>query len=282
MSLALIGFALFKGREKIKVSALTYPYSYVSKVNNNDVIDIKLLINNNDSYFTRMEKIESAYISGIEGKMKLNIEKIEISDKKTKIKDDDYYLVHYYFNIDAKFDSNYYLFIKKAYLYLTYSNGTSTNIYIGSFTYVKYDDNYQDLSISSLKAINSKAGNDGFYGILIGIRNNKDELININSIELLDGNIKDVKMKIVDDITSSEYNDYFNDLNYVNKVEINNFGQLYLAISFEYDDNLVFPPSNIGLKINLNDASYYLDNFPFYTKTSLDLSKYDLIIYEYK
>ena len=66
-------------------------------------------------------------------------------------------------------------------------------------------------------------------------------------------------------------------------------GRLYVdgdkraeKFSFEYDDNLVFPPSNIGLKINLDDASYYLDNFPFYTKTSLGLSKYDLIIYEYK
>ena len=44
MGLALIGFALFKGREKIKVSALTYPYSLVSAVNTSDEIDIKLLI----------------------------------------------------------------------------------------------------------------------------------------------------------------------------------------------------------------------------------------------
>ena len=39
MGLALIGFALFKGREKIKVSALTYPYSLVSAVNTSDEID---------------------------------------------------------------------------------------------------------------------------------------------------------------------------------------------------------------------------------------------------
>lgn len=282
MSLALIGFAFFKGREKIKVSALTYPYSLVSKIDNNDKIDIKLLINNDDSYFTRHEKIESAYISGIEGKIKLNIDNIEFSDKTIKIKDEKYYIVHYYFDIDNKFDSNYYLFINKAYLYLNFSNNVNANIYIGSFTYVKYENNYEDISLSNLKAITEKDTNDGFFGILIGIRNNQDQIIKIKSIDLLDGNIKNIKMKIINKIDSSEYNDYFNDLNYINNVEIDKFGQIYLAISFEYDNNLIFPPSNIGMKINLGDKSYYLDNFPFYNKTSIDLSKYELNIYEYK
>ena len=88
MVVLLIGIALFKMPSKIKVSAYTYPYNVVSSTTTQDSIDIKLFVNQKNCYFTNKNKITSAYIGGKEGKIKLSIEDILITNSKVEIKDE--------------------------------------------------------------------------------------------------------------------------------------------------------------------------------------------------
>ena len=60
LSIVLIGIALFHNNDEIKVSAYTYPYNYLSNINDKDNIDIKILVNNKKTYFTDKDKISHA------------------------------------------------------------------------------------------------------------------------------------------------------------------------------------------------------------------------------
>ena len=281
MSIALIGIAVFKRPRKTKVSTISYPYNLVSNLENEDIVDIKLLINNKKSYFLDMNKISNAYISGIEGKLKLIIKEICISDVKMKIKNEDYYLVHYYFKIDTNIDSNYELFISKAYLYLNFSNELSTNIYIGSFSYYKYENSIDSIGLTNLKAINEKNGKSGFYACLMGLRNITNSSVSIENIKLLDENIKNIKIYKIDEIKdSTKFEDY--DIG----VEENNIlipanTVAYLMLSFDESSKLMMPVEEAGIKIDTNLGSYIIENFVFYKQNILNAKDYDFTIYEY-
>ena len=279
----ILGIALFKKTSKLKVSAYTYPYNYLSNVSEKDNIDIKILVNNKNSYFTNKDKINNGYISGKEGKIKLNIKEINIEKNPITIKDDKYYLFHFLFEIDLNVDSSFEIFIEKAYLYLNYSNDLSTNIYIGSFTYTKYNENNNHLSITSLKAINNKANIDGFYGCVMGIRNISNHDIIINGIDLLDGNINNIKYIQIDKIEdSTKYEDYFKNNNYLDTVTIEKDGIIYLAITFDANVKTMFSIEGIGIRIKNNENDYYLDKFIFYKVNNYDIKDFDFTIYEYK
>ena len=281
MSIALIGIAIFKGPKKTKVSAILYPYNLVSKVENNDTIDIKLFVSNKNSYFLNKDKITSAYISGIEGKLKLVPIEIVLSDVKMKIKNEDYYLVHYYFKIDASIDSNYELYLSKAYLYMNFSNEMTTNIYIGSFSYYKYEESIDSIGITNLKVINEKEGKTGFFGCLIGLRNITNADILINSIKILDENIKNTKCQVIDEIKdSTKYEDYISSIK-PEDANISANGVTYIMLSFDEASKLMMPVEEAGLKVDTNVGTYFIENFVFYKQNILNAKDYDFTIYEY-
>ena len=282
MASLIVGIALFKTPKNTKLTTYLYPYSYVSKIESKDTINIKLLIDNKKSYFLDKDKITNSYIGGLDGKIKLNVNSIDASDTKIRIKGNDYFLVNYYFDVDLNVDSEYELFINKAYLYLTLANGISTNIYIGSFSYYKYEDTIDKISITNLKAINNKQGQDGFYGIIAGIRNLSHTDIIINDIKLLDGNIKNITFKTIDSIESANYEDYFSTLDFQNSITLKKDDITYIAATFDADTNLMYPASEIGLKISTDAGNYYIEKFTFYKLNYLDTSSLNFTIYEYK
>ena len=281
MSIALIGIAIFKRPKKTKLSAILYPYNLVSKVENSDIIDIKLLINNKKSYFLSKDKITNAYLSGIEGKLKLIPSNISLSDVTMKIKGDDYYLVHYYFKIDANIESNYELYLSKAYLYMNFSDTLSTNIHIGSFSYYKYEESIDKIGITSLKAINEKDGQSGFFGCLIGLRNITNSDININNIKILDENIKNIKYQIIDEIKdSTKYEDY-DSAYYETNLTLNKNSILYIMLSFDSSSALMMPVEEAGIMVDTNVGKYIIENFVFYKQNILNIKDYNFTIYEY-
>lgn len=281
MSIALIGIAVFKSPKKTKVSAILYPYNLVSKVESSDTIDIKLLINNKKSYFLDKDKITNAYLSGIEGKLKLVPSSISLSDVTMKIKGDDYYLVHYNFKIDASIESNYELYLSKAYLYMNFGGTLSTNIYIGSFSYYKYEESIDKIGITNLKAITEKEGKSGFFGCLIGLRNITNADININNIKILDENIKNIKYQVIDEIKdSTKYEDY-NITSYSDNITLNKNSLTYIALEFDSSNTLMMPVEEAGLAINTSVGTYIIENFVFYKQNILNIKDYEFTIYEY-
>ena len=283
LSIVLIGIALFHNNDEIKVSAYTYPYNYLSNINDKDNIDIKILVNNKKTYFTDKDKISHAYIGGREGKLKLNIKEISIEESKIKIKDEDYYLCHFIFEVDINLDSSYELFVEKAYLYLDFVNEKNANIYIGTFSYTKYHENNPNISITSLKAINNKEGNNGFFGCLMGIRNISNNNIIIDDIELLDGNIYNIKYIKINEIKeSTKFEDYFDTDEYLEDVELKKDDVLYLAISFDYNKSTMYNIEGLGIRIKSNEIDYYLDKFIFYKINNINVKDTEFNIYEYK
>ena len=231
-----------------------------------------------------INKISSAYISGNEGKIKLKIQEIKLTNSKIKIKDSSYYYVHYYFKIDLNIDSSFELKINKAYLNLSFTNDKQANIYIGSFSYYKYQSSNENIAITNLKAITSKKNEEeGFYGFVLGIRNLSNNMINIFDIELLDTNIKKLYIKEIDSThLNYSYDDYFDDDNYINEININKDDVKYFAVSIEYNDNdLMFPIEGAGIRLKIEDNDYIMEKFTFFKINKLNISN-NFIVYEYK
>ena len=104
-SLATIFLALFVGAffisrpSEIHVSAYTKPYSINSMLNVKDSVDIIILIDEAESFYSDKTQIVSAYIKGDEGELKLNIKEIMIENDSVLVNDEKFYVFHYYFFI---------------------------------------------------------------------------------------------------------------------------------------------------------------------------------------
>ena len=96
--LALLVSAFFINKpSEIRVSAYTKSYSINSKVNLIDTIDIEILVDQADSFYTDMAQIKSSYISGQEGEIKLKIKNICIDSANIYIYEEKFYIFHFIF-----------------------------------------------------------------------------------------------------------------------------------------------------------------------------------------
>lgn len=292
--LALLVGAFFINRPReIHVSAYTKPYSVNSQIHIKDSVDIELLMDQADSFYSDKEQIVSSYIKGDEGQVKLNITGIYLESSNILVYDEKYYIFHYVFEIDFKTSDDYELFIKDAILELEYKNGVKSKLNIGSFSYYKYSESSEDLMISNLRVINKYKNDTNFYGFQIGLRNLSTYDIEVHNIKLLDINAKIGEILELDAMNESkEIEDYFN--NYESIEENNNIklninskeNKCYtIALSNMDEYNLMYPLERAGIlieyTINGEYKTFVFENFLFYEQSFVDLSKYKFDIYTY-
>lgn len=285
-----VSIFFFKKSNNIQVCAYTYPYSVVSSVDVIDDIRIEVLINSKDSFFSNINNISSSYLISDDGMLNLSIKRIDDSADKISYKNIDFYVYNYIFTINFSPSSNYELLLKDVKLGLNFTNGLNSEILIGSFSYYKYLDNKNDITISTLKTISKQDNFDSdFYGFQIGIRNINEEEIIIKNIYLLDTNINSCQVCLIDEIEDISLNAIFHNklqLNYQNlDTKIMNLEIIRLAFKLEYS-NYEYSEGlrSVGLKIvYLIDGIenvYYFEKFTFF-QTNYYPIDYSLIIYEY-
>lgn len=295
-----------KKPSQVRVTTILTPYNVLSSVNSKDNISVNLYVNYKDSYFTDVNKVVSSSIYGEDTMYTLKLKSIESSNNKTSLYNEDYYLFTFIFDFDYKFLTDYRDEIEKAHLNMNYSNGIETNIYIGSLSIYKYEENYEnqengDIAVTTIKTIDEVKNNNvlvkGLFGCNLGIRNLTNQEINIISIEALDVSIEDYKC--------------FKEVDNANEVCINNIYQGYPSISNDYESIMIDKNSvkfvsvpivlrklndynigTFGLKITYeikeNGAllskktkDYYLSKFGFYN-TNYSVKEENLKYYEYE
>lgn len=292
LAILIASFCINKASE-VKVSAYTKAYNIVSKVDIKDSIDIDLLLDNPNTFYSDKEQIEDAYILGEEGIIKLKIKEIYLENSKLEINEENYYIFHYIFEIDFDVKDNYELYLSEAYLDISFINGVRSNINIGSFSYYKYIDSDDDIMFSLLRVINSYKTDTNLYAIQLGIRNISTYDLVIKNIKFLDVNaIVGEEIKLEDKLESKKIEDYF--INYKNikekvkfDIKINSNENVYYAIPLVNMDeySLMCPLDKLAIlieyEINGESKVYIFENFLFYEQTFIDFSKYRFEIFTY-
>lgn len=292
--LALLVGAFFISRpSEIHVSAYTKPYSINSMLNVKDSVDIIILIDEAESFYSDKTQILSAYVKGDEGELKLNIKEIMIENDSVLVNDEKFYVFHYYFDIDFKALDHFELFIKDAYLEIEFLNDVKSKIHIGSFSYFKYSKSSNDIMFSLLKVINTYDDETNLFGFQIGIRNLSNTKITIKSINLLDVNAKlGSPLKLDNAMESKKVRDYFDNYNDLDNVlefdlsidSLENVIYAFPLVNMN-DYNLMYPLERLGFNItyilNNMEYNYVFENFLFYSSSEIDFSKHIFDVYTY-
>lgn len=267
-------FILCASPKTQKMTVVKEAYNLLTYDEKDNEISVIFLINKNNSDMLDKNKIINSYITNdLEDEiMQVKVEEINYLEK-VKIKKERFY--KYFFKISFKTLLKTDFLLEEAYLKLNYSYGLEAKFNIGSFCYYYENNNYSDISISNLKStiedINNKKT---ITGIALKISNNKESIINIKNIKILDINIdiSDIKLidisniKVNDDlinITGKEY-----DLN-DDKIEMNDYllnDELSLFITLKYNKHYEINSFGIMIEYIENNTlkRYYLYPFCFF------------------
>ncbi|MFA6842937.1 MAG: hypothetical protein WCR33_00880 [Bacilli bacterium] len=291
----LAGILFFKKPKDLSVTIFTKPYNISSECETTDYLSVNILINQQDTYFTSLDKINSSYLQDNYGNsIKLVIVNINLEDNDYTIYDKVYYNYTYKFKVDFCVNSDYELYMEKAVLSLNYANNLHSKINIGSFSYYKHLPNAERMSTNYLAAVTNSDNGTGLWGVKLGLRSMSREDITIKNLKFLDGTIersevikgenKDIT-NINSCIPSYPTIDGVKELNYT--LEYNT--PLYFTIGINYlKNNFILPLNCFGIRVKYiymeNYYYYYITPFMFYKSTyfRIPFEELEMITYAYK
>ena len=305
ISILILEIFLVKN-ETFMITTFKKSYEIVSKVEEKDIIEILIYLSNANAIVTSKDKINKCYIiDGNNNENHINLKLINIINREYNqlIKNNNYYLFSYIFEIDFDVLSPYSVYINDASLNIIL-NEKNYGLNIGSFSYSKipyYGDEKNMLSINKITPITENInGNDTLLGLGIGLRNTNKEDIIIHNISLLDYSIKaslnETKIISLEEITNKSIDQI---LGYKYEVQCNDILSNSLNILIEDASNIEFvlpikyynsyPINSFGFSINYSLKTnkdiiytYYFDDFVYFYSNYITYKSEDIIINTYE
>lgn len=296
-------FSLINTNQTIMITAIQKSYSCVSTYEENDTFEVILYLSNKRSSITNKKMINNCYISDENTLDQIKLELLEIQDLKynEKIKNQNFHLFSYVFEIKSFVDEEYELNFNKATL-LFETSDNSYNIKLGSFYYYKmpfYGDNEHYISISKLSPILEKVkGNKTIVALNMIISNDSKNDIEIINVKLLNSIVypsleeilieKNINIqKSLSSLLGYNYQ-LFNDIveeEFVD-LEIKKNSGIEILIPLKYRD--YYNINTIGFVLNYqikgeNDIhKYYFDDFIFFTSNNIIVNEDEMVISRYE
>lgn len=282
--------------DSIKITTIKKAYSFVSKFQEYEYINVPIFVNHKTNYYTDIKKIEETSLidKNEENLVKLDLQKIESLNEIIKIDGEKFYLYHFKFKI---IEENNFEF-KDAYLKIDYIN-ESVKINIGSFSYYKvpyYGESDEIISITNLKAIvNEVDQTKSIVGIVLGIKNKSKKSINIVDAIPLDTNFSSSISEIVeleeipnssekiDELLGYKY-DYINFSETIKpNISIDDEEVKYILIPLKKVGKYL--SNDFGLEIDFlyenNIKKMFIDNFIYFSGiNNIKYNDLEILIYE--
>ena len=189
-------FSVFLGvslllSEDIPLTVITSPKVFsIKHTELHDQFKISVLMNRNDTYHLDTGYISRSIIIDGDNHVPIEVEKIEVSNDKMNVGEEEYYLVN--FVVSMKISSNDHLVqYEEASLEITYENNQMMDLYIGEFNYL-FSEDADDLSLYTLKGtFGDINGVNTVTGIAIELFNKSTSNIIIKRIDIVS---KDVSL----------------------------------------------------------------------------------------
>lgn len=303
--IALVVISISSNNNTFSLTTIPKSYSYVSTYYEDDNIEVLLYLSNKRSILTQKDAINNCYITDSDKYNSIKIELIEINDLDyvEKIKNQNFFLYSFVFNIKSIVNEEYEFKINDAFLSLE-TDEQNFNIKLGSFYYYKlpyYGDNYQNISITKLvPIIEAIHGNDTIGAINIEIKNNIYSDIEITDIKLLDCNVYpsiDDIIKLEEEINTQmslssilgyQYN-IKSDIYVENKninIMINKDEKIELVIPLKYLNNYHINRLGFIIKYKISNSnlefSYYYDDFIYFSSNEIFINEDNLVVNSYE
>ena len=283
-------FIWYFNNQSIKVTVVKESYSRLSTSSKATSLDIKLLVNQKNSYITNKDKVASCYIRSYKNDevYKMNLIDIYLVNQ-TSINKDNYYI----YNINLRFmaDISEDIILKEAYLVLNYNNSKSLDIMIGSVYISKGELETKEVSLACMKAITSKIDNIITIDAIV-FRFNAIKALTIKKITCLDANLTTQNASECSYDNTNDLNDLFNifntNYNYMDtrtkpfSIDINDTGEIVITLGYLYHYEINNFPIRIEYEVDGILKELYIDNFNFFTNNNRMVKYSDLTIYEFE
>lgn len=283
-------FIWYFNNQSIKVTVVKESYSMLASDDKRTSLDIKLYVNQKNSYISDINKISSCYIHSYQNKDTYQMNVVDIClVNQTSINNENYYV----YNLTMRFSANINtdIIIDEAYLGLNYNNGKSLDIMIGSLTISYYKKEVKEISLACMKAITRRIDNIITIEAIV-LRINTKKEVRVTNIVCLNTNIVTQNGKLCDYDNTNEANDlttiFRTNYNYLD-TRINNFDCIInnkgeIAIRLGYYDHYEISafPLRIDYEVDGKSDSLFIDTFRFFVNNERSIKSTDLIIYEFE
>lgn len=192
--MAVAGIALFAGVPKT-VSLTVFPKSHnmISLYDTNDLISFEIYTSEKQSYLTDAANITGSYLCDREKEeqLKLEITEIENIEGKALMQGKSFYGSVFRFLISFEVKSFFQIDFPDAVLVISYRQGETAELSIGSFTYTKVPQfGSKELALTHLKgSVGTIDGIQTLTGIQMTLKNYSDEPVILKNIRPAAGNI---------------------------------------------------------------------------------------------
>lgn len=272
----------------LELTTFEKAYNLVQKTNE-ECIEIPIYINHGDSYLVKLENIEKAVIRNDDASLTFKVIKIE-KEEDVYLKNRKFYQYLFILSPTITLEDDYKLEMDKSILELSYAQGANVSISIGSFSYYYFKKDEHSLSLKQLKGLVNTYDDKMLVGIMLGLKNNSNNIITIKNIIPLDTNV-------IASLSEVKYDQYFNQGDSIDEI----LGYKYNLYSFEEskpidfivtDDVSLFIPLKYKQNILLNklgllveyvengDLKYFcIDDFMFFETSLYSINKINNLKY---
>lgn len=274
--------------KQIEVGVIKKAYNNLTKIDESDYLEVYIYLNQQSSYITDIDLIESSNISSEDELVNCQIIGINLMGEE-RILNKTYYLYSFNMLIAKAFSDK--LVLEDARLNIDYANGRSIDLSIGSVSLNKVDNanSFNHLNLNQVKAIISDDDKPFISGILLKFDTKKE--VTIKSVKVMDCNVC-VNGQIVcsnekiDNTNINEYLDHeynakdFSDVEMNYKVSSNDF--LLLTLGYKGTLHPYSFALDIEYEVDGKMYHYYTDKMVLYKSYNYKISYNDFTIYEYE
>lgn len=253
-------------------------YNISSNINEVDYLNINLYISNKKSYVVDKNQLISCYLKDNNDSL-IELELIEINYNNIQMEynDTEFYEFSFKFKILFKTSIGIEWYFNNAILNLNYNGNKSYEVSIGHCSLIKFLDNDSHLSLTNIKSLLSNyKNNDYASGLLIGLRNNSNNTIILNKVEILNDIINPGEsIRQLEDFPNNTDHISVAGYHFIETVKgdgiinfsLNTDDVVYLFIPFYYEKLYVSTsfPVRINYKLNNNDYCYVVSDFIYFT-----------------
>ncbi len=288
---------LVMNREKdFEIVVIKKTYNYVDTFDETGEFTVDIYVSSDNAFITEIKSVGNCYLSCEDEKLEVKLVSIIDKDKTLKLDGKSYYLYQYKFNIVFMTESEIEFNFLNAYLEMDFPEQL-ININIGSFYYLKVEslkDEGNKLLFSKIRPIvNVINNNKTLVGINIKVENLTNEKIEICNIKLLSSSASLSGLEVV--YTDEEYDSntsinnilgYGYDYKYQEdkKVSFNVEESKDVVIPIKYKNNYVLDKAGLYIEYKVNGKmyKYYINEFLFFSSTTLNINNTNLEMYHYE